>query len=201
MKSESAQQIKPDWERLYEIAAAQDGYFSTRQAAEAGYSRPLLYHHVRAGRMLSVQRGIYRLVHFPSGEHEDLVAIWLWSDRKGVFGYETALALHNLSDALPSKIHLILPRAWKIRRFRFPSGVMAYYGDVPATERSWIGAVPITSPARTVSDCVAAHVALELVDQAIRQGIARGLFNSKMIADARARLRAGKKRREVDPNL
>lgn len=180
----------PEWERLYEVAAVQDGYFSTRQAANAGYSRPLLHHHVRAGRIQRVRHGVYRLVQFPPGDHEDLVAIWLWSDRRGVFGYETALALHNLSDALPSKIHLILPLAWKKRRFRFPAGVMAHHGDVPPSERSWIGAVPATSPARTVNDCAIAHVSPELVDQAVRQGIARGLFDAKMVADAMAFLRS-----------
>ena len=29
--------------------------------------------------MLRVRRGIYRLVHFPAGEHEELVMVWLWS--------------------------------------------------------------------------------------------------------------------------
>ncbi len=187
---------KPNWERLYEIATAQDGYFSTRQAADAGYSRPLLHHHVKAGRLQNVHHGIYRLSHFPPGDHEDLVVIWLWSDRRGVFGYETALALHNLSDALPSKIHLILPSAWKTRRFRFPRGVMAHYDDVRQSERSWFGPIPVTSPARTVNDCAAAHVSPETVDQAIRQGIARGLFDSKMIAEAKRRIRSGWKPKE-----
>ncbi len=196
MNTAQTQATKPDWERLYEIAAAQDGYFSTRQAADAGYSRPLLYHHVKAGRIQSVRHGIYRLAHFPPGDHEDLVAIWLWSDRQGVFGYETALALHNLSDALPSKIHLILPLSWKTRRFRFPSGVMAHYDDVQQSERSWFGPVPVTSPARSVNDCAAGRVPPELVDQAIRQGIARGLFDSKMIAEAEAWIRSGRNPKE-----
>lgn len=184
-------QAKPEWDRLYEIASAQDGYFSTRQAVDAGYSRPLLYHHVQAGRILRVRRGVYRLAHFPPGEHENLVAIWLWSDRQGVFGYETALALHNLSDALPSKVHLVLPITWKTRRFRFPGGVMAHYGSIPQDERTWVGAISVTSPARTVNDCAAGHVPLELVDQAIRQGIARGLFDSKKVTKAEAYVRAG----------
>ncbi|MCZ7583711.1 MAG: type IV toxin-antitoxin system AbiEi family antitoxin domain-containing protein [Deltaproteobacteria bacterium] len=190
--------VKPDWERLYEIAAAQDGYFSTRQAADAGYSRPLLCHHVRAGRLRNIRYGIYRLAQFPSGDHEDLVVVWLWSDRQGVFGYETALALHNLSDALPARVHLILPLAWKTRRFRFPRGVMAHYDDVPLSERTWFGAVPVTSPARTVNDCAAAHVSPELVGQAIRQGITRGLFDAETIAAAKSSSHAGNKKEKRD---
>jgi hypothetical protein len=33
---------------------------------------------------------VYRIVHFPAGEHEDLTTIWLWSDGAGVFSHETA---------------------------------------------------------------------------------------------------------------
>ena len=53
----------PDWDHLFEIAAAQTGRFTTQQAAEAGYSPQLLAHHLGARRMVRVRRGVYRLVH------------------------------------------------------------------------------------------------------------------------------------------
>ena len=83
---------RPDWNALYEMAAAQDGYFTTRQAAAAGYSRPLLARHLTSGRIVRVRRGIYRVVHYPPSDHEDLVVVWLWSGQAGVFSHETALA-------------------------------------------------------------------------------------------------------------
>src|SRR5690606_22254431 len=91
-------QTRPSWNRLFEVAASQSGYVTTQQAAEAGYSRHLLYVHIRAGRITRTQRGIYRLVHFPAGDHEHLVTAWLWSEQSGVVSHETALALHELSD-------------------------------------------------------------------------------------------------------
>jgi hypothetical protein len=36
----------PDWDRLLETAAAQCGYVTTKQAAEAGYSTHLLRKHI-----------------------------------------------------------------------------------------------------------------------------------------------------------
>ena len=66
---------KPSWANLYETASAQEGYFTTKQAASAGYSLPLIHKHVKAGRMQRIRRGIYRLVHFPAGEHEDLAIV------------------------------------------------------------------------------------------------------------------------------
>ena len=38
----AAPTASPDWDHLFEIAAAQDGLFTTKQAAEAGYSPQLL---------------------------------------------------------------------------------------------------------------------------------------------------------------
>ena len=63
---------EPNWQALYDTAASQDGLFTTRQAAAAGYSDPLLAHHQKVGRIVRIRRGIYRLVHFPAGEQDEL---------------------------------------------------------------------------------------------------------------------------------
>ena len=47
---------KPDWNSLFEVGAAQEGYFTTQQAAEAGYSSQLLLKHIRAGRVVRIRR-------------------------------------------------------------------------------------------------------------------------------------------------
>ena len=165
----------PDWDHLFEIAAAQEGLFTTQQAAEAGYSPQLLAHHLDAGRMIRVRRGIYRLVHFPMGDHEDLTVVWLWSDQEGVFSHQTALALHDLSDVLPSQVHLTLPEAWRKRRLQVPDGVILHYGDVSESERRWFGPVPATAPLRTLEDCTAEHLPPDLLRGAARDALDRGL--------------------------
>lgn len=180
---------RPDWNRLYEIAAAQEGHFTTKQAAEAGYSPQLLIHHVHAGRVVRLRRGVYRLVHFPAGEHEDLVVAWLWSECSGVFSHETALSLSDLSDVLPSRIDLTLPAAWRARRLRIPSGVPLHYADVPAADRAWRDAVPITCPRRTLADCAQASLSPDLLRQAARQALLRGLASEAELGDVDEALR------------
>ena len=180
--------VKPTWDRLFETAAAQEGYFTTSQAAEAGYSPQLLLKHLHAGRLVRTRRGIYRLVHFPAGEHEELVIIWLWSERGGVISHQTALRLHGLSDALPAHVHLTLPHDWRRRRFRVPAGVVLHHADVPAAERSWFGAVPATSPRRTLNDCAREGLSPELLRQAARQALRRGLVTRAELADVDAAL-------------
>ncbi|HET7503774.1 MAG TPA: type IV toxin-antitoxin system AbiEi family antitoxin domain-containing protein [Kofleriaceae bacterium] len=165
----------PSWNQLYETAESQDGLFTTQQAAEAGYSPQLLLHHVLAGRLVRLRRGIYRLVHFPAGEHEELVAAWLWSERAGVVSHQSALALHGLSDVLPAQIHLTLPLAWRRRRLRVPAEVVLHHADAPPDDRAWHGAVPMTGPRRTLSDCARASLAPDLLRQAAQQALRRGL--------------------------
>ena len=177
-------QTRPQFDALYQTASAQEGLFSAEQAEAAGYSLPLLAYHLKAGKIARVSRGIYRLVHFPPSEHEDLVALWLWSKQEGVFSHETALGLHHLSDALPSRVHVTLPESWQKRRLRVPKLVRLHYGDVPPSERAWVGAVPVTNPARTVNDCAAGNVAPEFAIQALRQGLQRGLFSIAEVAPA-----------------
>jgi predicted transcriptional regulator of viral defense system len=180
---------KPDWDLLFETASAQEGYFTTRQAAKAGYSSQLLLKHIRAGRVAWTRRGIYRLVHFPAGGHEELVTAWLWSEQAGVVSHQTALALHGLSDALPAHVHLTLPRAWRGRRFRVPTGVVLHHADVPPEERAWFGAVPTTNPRRSLNDCAREDMSPDLLRQAAQQAIRRGLVTKAELGDVEEALK------------
>ena len=180
----SSERDRPDWDRLFETAVGQEGHFSTAQAAEAGYSPQLLNRHLRSGTIRRVRRGVYRLVHFPTSEQEDLVELWLWSDRTGVLSHETALALHDLSDLLPARVHLTLPAAWRTRRLRMPEGAALHFADVPEPERSWIGAVPVTAPLRTIVDCARDDLSPDLLRQAVEQALARGLVSRGSLRDA-----------------
>jgi predicted transcriptional regulator of viral defense system len=177
---------RPGWDRLFSVASAQQGLFTTTQAAEAGCSPQLLDHYLKTHKIVRVRRGIYRLVFFPAGDHEDLVAAWLWSDLAGVVSHQTALALHGLSDVLPSHIHLTLPASWRRRRFRVPEGLVLHHGDVSSEERSWFGAVPTTNPRRTLNDCADAGLSPELLRQAARQALRRGLVAERELAQVDA---------------
>jgi predicted transcriptional regulator of viral defense system len=187
---------KPDWDRLAEFALAQDGLFSAQQAFSAGYSQQLLQKYLKNRRIERVQRAVYRIRHFPYGEHDGLVAIWLWSERKGVFSHETALMLHGLSDALPPLVHMTFPPEWRQRRLRFPDHVVPYFILVTetATDRTWVGNCPVTSVSRTIEDCIAAPISRDLVRQAIDDAERRGLITWK---PRLARLRKASTREEL----
>ena len=174
---------RPDWSQLFDIAVGQDGLFTTQQAARAGYSPQLLVHHVHSGRARRVRRGIYRVVHFPVTENEELVAAWLWSEQAGVASHETALALHELSDVLPAQIHLTLPLAWRRRRLRTPEDVTLHHADIEPADRAWFGAVPFTTARRTLNDCARAGLSPELLRTAAKQAVRRGLATQLELRD------------------
>lgn len=167
----------PSWDRLYEIASVQDGHFTTVQAAAAGYSPQLIAKYLHSGRIERVHRGVYRLVHYPYGDHDQLVVVWLWTNRAGVFSHDTALSLHQISDVLPAKIHITVPSPWKHRRLRAPARVVLHFDEIAEGERAWVGAVPVTNPIRTIEDCIKDHLSPDTIERAVMDARARGLVN------------------------
>lgn len=162
---------------------------TTKQAAAAGYSPQLIHHHVAGGRLKRLRHGLYRLVHFPANEHEELTEIWLWSEQVGVFSNQTALLLHNLSDVLPSQAHITLPESWRRRRLRVPKRVVLHYGDVSEAEKTWFGVVPMTTVLRTLQDCARDSLSPELLLQATKQALRRGLVTKDRLGDVKTALK------------
>lgn len=184
----------PDWDALYATAETQAGHFTLAQAAACGYAPQLLQKHLARERIERVRRGIYRLTHFPRTENEELVALWLWSDQQGVFSHETSLALHDLSDVLPATVHMTVPEAWRKRRMRVPDGLILHYGDLTKRSRTWLECVPLTAPLQVLTECIDAHVAPELIEQARRQAKRRGLISSEEAARLSKRRKGAQKK-------
>ena len=55
------------------FALGQGGYFTAKQAQEAGYGYPHLDYHVSTGTFERVDHGLYRMARIPPGEHDDLI--------------------------------------------------------------------------------------------------------------------------------
>jgi predicted transcriptional regulator of viral defense system len=157
---------KPNWDLLYQAAAVQRGYFTTRQAEQAGYSSQLLLKYLKNGRVVRTRRCVYRLVHFPTSEHEELMVLWLWSATRGVFSHQTALWLHGLSDSPPPEDHLTLPAEWRARRLRVPVGANLHFADLEPVDCTWHQGVPVTSRQRTLDDCATCPMPPELLPRA-----------------------------------
>ena len=60
---------------IYDLAERQGGFFTARQAREAGLADNTHPYHVKAGNWIRERRGIYRLARFPLPSRPDLI---LW---------------------------------------------------------------------------------------------------------------------------
>lgn len=174
----------PAWDDLFAQARAQAGYFTTQDAADHHIGTALLTHHVRTGWLLHPRRGIFRFAQYAPAEREELVPLWLWSGRKGLFSHETALSLQELSDLAPTHVDLTLPEAWRGRRLKVPEGLVLHFAEVPRGDRSSWGPVPCTTLVRTLNDCLDAGVEEQFLEQAVREASRSGL----LLAEDRERL-------------
>jgi predicted transcriptional regulator of viral defense system len=172
------------YETLYEIAARQAGYFTTAQAKEAGFSQRSLTYYVKTERFKRIKPGLYRLTLFPFSEHEDLFIAWLSVGSRAVISHDSALALYDLSDALPTQIHLTIPRSASRRR----KGVRLHTNRLPPEDVTRYAGLPVTTVPRTIGDIASGGMAAEAVVQAVRQAIRRGMTTQKtMLALAKQR--------------
>lgn len=168
----------PNWEGLHALAQGQAGYFTTRDAADHHIGTALLTHHAKTRRIVHAGRGVFRFAQYPSTEREELVPVWLWSDRVGVFSHETALSLHALSDLAPTHVDLTVPAAWQARRLRIPPRVELHYADLSAGDRTSWGPVPCTTIVRTLNDAVEIEIEEQFVRQAVTEAWRRGVLTA-----------------------
>lgn len=169
------------------MATAQDqqGYFTTKQAIEAGYADNTHPYHVRAGNWERVWRGIYRMAHLPPPEDGEMMAWLLWSrgrDEKplGAMSHETALSLFELGDFNPAKIHMTVPLTFR-RNSRIPKSVVLHRGTFAAGEVTRLRALAVCRPLRALCD-VAASSGVGALKPVAKEARRRGLITEREIS-------------------
>lgn len=176
---------RPNFTCLFQTASGQHGYFTTSQAQACGYRASLLTHHVRTDAFKRVHRGVYRLRDFPSSPREEVMAAWLAVGKeKAVVSHESALDLLELSDVIPSAIHLTVPRS--MRNLPDLPGVVIHTTTKPLRPRDLTlrEGIRLTSVERTILDVAEAGVAPEQVQQAVVEALRHGLTTSRLLERA-----------------
>lgn len=180
----------PRYPELHALAATQSGYFTAHDARQVGYSWSLLSHHARTGLFRRVSRGVYRLRDHPSSAGEELAMAQIILGPSAVISHESALDVLDLSDVIPDSVHVTVPRSR--RSLPPPPGVTLHTVTRPLSPEEVVlrGPLRVTSPARTIADVGAAGLAPDVVDDAVRDALARGLVTPAALrraADNRSR--------------
>ena len=173
---------------LFAIAEGQQGYFTSKQAAEAGYQLGSQAHHVKSGNWTRVERGIYRLTRFPQSSEEQLVIYALWSrnragEPEGVYSHETALSIHELSDLNPTKLHMTFPAAFR-RTAKTPNVLVLHRSDLSKKDVELQQGFAVTRPLRSIADLAAAEsTSRDIVEQALIEGRRRGVITARELSE------------------
>lgn len=143
--------------RLDAIAAAQQGFFTTGQALEAGYADSVHSYHVRNGDWEKAWRGVYRLASHPLPAWPELVVWSLWSRGRGdvrpqgVYSHETALAIHGVVGRRGRKLHMTVPGRFR-RSAEVPGEMVLHKADLPDSDTEEREGYRVTTLERTLRD-------------------------------------------------
>ena len=179
-----------DERALTTMAASQGGYFTSKQAAAIGYTAPKRNYHVHVGNWVREQRGIFRLSTQPIPVRPDLILWWLWSRNRqeqpqGVYSHQTALSLHELTDVMPSRLNMTVPKTFR-RSAAIPKSVVLHMADLPPSDIEQVDGVPVTRALRTLIDVAASgEVPLPDLQLAFAEATGSGKITRAEIAVAK----------------
>jgi predicted transcriptional regulator of viral defense system len=173
---------KPNYQKLYDIAENQAGYFSSSQAKTVGFSWERLSNLTKSGKFHRIEKSIYRISQFPFSSFEDLHIALLKSGPNAVISHETALSLYELSDAMPGEIHITFPRTSSRRR----KGIRYHTKTITNKEITSYQGLRVTTVARTIIDLIVSGFEPVQIKKAIDQAIQRGMITKEdLIHEAR----------------
>lgn len=157
---------------ISELAASEDGVFTSGQAARFGIPRYALSQSAKAGYIERVGHGAYRLTSAMDDGLDSLRAVYKLTspeaftyERRGA-GFDgvaacgaTAAYVLDVGDLRPTPWEIATPTRFNSRReeVHFRTERLAM-DDV-----MWVRGIPVTRPERTISDLVAADLDLSLV--------------------------------------
>ena len=123
---------------------------------------------------------------------EDLIVAWLRTGPDSAISHESALALYDLSDIIPSEVHVTVPRTASRRR----NGIRLHTSRITPTEITTRDGLPVTTVTRTIADVARSGLPEEHIRQAIEEALDRGLTNARALREAAKRY-GGRARRLI----
>ena len=167
--------------KLLKIALDQKGYFTAKQAIECGLASNNHHYYVKKREWIREIRGIYRMSVIKIETNQEYWFWYLWSkDREdapqGVFSHETALALYELSDINPRKIHMTIPKSFR-KGTKIPKVLYLHKGILHNKDIKIIDGFKVTTPLKTLIDLMEEkRISPEFIEQAVKEAMKRGLI-------------------------
>lgn len=177
-----AKRMKKPADRLYAVAESQQGYFTAGQAVVCGYPTANHGRQCRHGVWQRERRGLYRLTRYPASP-DGLFVLWsLWSrsragEPQGVYSHQTALSLFELSDLMPSRLHLTVPPGFR-RNTPIPAALVLHKAPLNPDEIEQRQGYRVVRPLHAIAELLrTGAVERTHLSAALRQALDRGLIS------------------------
>ncbi len=170
-------------DELYALAEEHDGLLTSKEARALGIQDSVLVRLAQRGRLERMTRGVYRIAHYPADRFSQYREAVLWAQashhgpERIALSHATALLLYGISDVNPSRVHLTVPRAARLRR-EHPEWVTIHRADLAAQEVSQHEGMPVTTVERSIMDVLSTTHRTDIIRQAITDALREGLLSS-----------------------
>ncbi|CAN5330163.1 type IV toxin-antitoxin system AbiEi family antitoxin domain-containing protein [soil metagenome] len=167
-------------EEAIKLFQKHEGVMRTSEILGAGVHQRTLYHMRDEGIVIAIQRGVYQLTESEPLSNPDLVIVAKKIPEARIC-LISALSIHEMTDEIPHKVHIALPRSsWQpeldyppLKVYRFSektinSGLQAH--TIDSVE------VMVFNPAKTIADCFKFRnqIGLDVAIEALKRGINEG---------------------------
>lgn len=171
---------------LAQLATSQGGYFTVRQALSVGYTYSEQHYHVSHHNWERVARGVFRLGDYPPVERDDLIIASLLSHNResipqAIMSHETALAIHDLGDANPARLHVTVPPGY---RRHLPPTMIVHKAQLTSHDWEEHDGYRVTTPLRTLLDIAVSATEWPLLEPAVRDALRRGIVRRQQLLAA-----------------
>jgi predicted transcriptional regulator of viral defense system len=144
----------------------------------------------RRGTVERAARRVYRLADFPATPAAPYLEAVLWTGQTGAcLSHDTALALHELSDINPGRIHVTVPRDRRLRRAGGDLYVV-HQEDLREDQIGWWERIPIVTAETAIGQGIDSGMPSYLLTQALGIGARRGAITTDRLAGLQAQLEA-----------
>ena len=168
-------------EALYgALAAEQYGLVTSSQLTALGLSRGAISRRIKAGILISVLPGVWRLCGVPRSWHQRAMAVFLWAGEGSAIAGLAAAALHRLDGiAMPNQIQVVTMRPIKAPN---PLVVVRHPLSFPEGDRTSLARIGVTTCPRTLIDAAATATEAQL-ELALEDARRRHLVSISEIAE------------------
>jgi very-short-patch-repair endonuclease len=134
---------------LLRLATRQYGVFSRNQVLSLGFSPSQIDRRITTRRWQCVLPRVYRVGGAPPSGRQAALAACLWAGNGAAVSHRAAGVLWNLDGVSGNRVELWVPADRKLRAAKL---TVHRSKDLPRADRTHLGCIPITTPARTVID-------------------------------------------------